>query len=200
MALFASGLCVIKQNEDRPGRASPSQDKQPQLTRSKTMNLKIKIITVIALCAFAPLSVWADEHPDRDNKNYQLVSFTESFTSFDGTKGSLDGNVVLAGKYNDKGTRHEDFTIIGANKDGTEVYITVTGTITTSQGTMSLKATGTIHFTSAEFAYVEGPESIIGGTGAYANARGKGSFVTTQDGAGDPYQIVGTFEALMSNK
>jgi hypothetical protein len=158
----------------------------------------IKTIAVIALCAFAPLSIWADEHPDRDNKDYQLVSFTESFTSFDGTKGSLDGHVVLAGKYNDQGTRHEDFTVIGANKDGSEVYLTVTGTITTSQGTMLLKANGTIHFTSDRFAYVEGPESIVGGTGAYANARGKGSFVTTQDGEGAPYQIVGTFEARMN--
>jgi uncharacterized protein with beta-barrel porin domain len=164
------------------------------------MKLMIKTIAVIALCAFAPLSTWADEHPDRDNKNYQLVSFTESFSSFDGTKGSLDGSVVLTGKYNDKGTRHEDFTIIGANKDGSEVYLTVTGTITTSQGTMLMKATGTIHFTSGDFAYVEGPESIIGGTGAYADARGKGSFVTTQDQGGAPYQIVGTFEAQMSNK
>lgn len=164
------------------------------------MNLINKIIAVIALGALAPLSVRADEHPDRDNKNYQLVSFTEAFTSFDGTtKGSLDGNVVLTGKYNDKGTRHEDFTIIGANKDGSEVYLVVTGTITTSKGTMLMKATGTIHFTSGDFAYVEGPESIIGGTGAYANARGKGSFVTTQDGAGAPYQVVGTVEMLMSN-
>jgi len=160
----------------------------------------IKTIAVIALCAFAPLSTWADEHPDRDNKDYQLVSFAESFSSFDPNtgKGSLDGHVVLAGKYNDQGTRHEDFTIVGQNKDGSEVYLTVTGTITTSKGTMSLKATGTIHFTSGEFAYVEGPESIVGGTGDYANARGKGSFVTTQDQGGAPYQIVGTFEAKMN--
>lgn len=164
------------------------------------MKLIIKTIAVIALCAFAPLSIWADEHPDRDHKDYQLVSFTESFSSFDGTKGSLDGNVVLAGKYNDKGTRHEDFTVVGANKDGSEVYLTVTGTITTSKGTMLMKATGTIHFTSGDFSYVEGPESIVGGTGAYANARGKGSFVASQDGEGAPYQIVGTFEAHMSDK
>jgi hypothetical protein len=164
------------------------------------MKLFLTTIATLALCAFAPLPLLADEHPNRDDKNYQLVSFTEYFTAFDGTRGSLDGNVVLAGKYNDKGTRHEDFTVTGANKDGSEVYIAITGTITTSQGTMELKATGTIHFTSGEFAYVEGPESITGGTGAYANVRGKGSFVTTQDGAGDPYQIVGTFEAKMSNQ
>lgn len=167
------------------------------------MKTMIKAVIALALCALAPLSVMADEHPDRDNKNYQLVSFNESITTFDGKagKGSLDGAVVLAGKYNDKGTRHEDFTVVGANKDGTEAYLTITGTIRASQGTMTLTATGTLHFTSDGFYYVEGPESIVGGTGAYANARGKGSFVATQDNttAGPP-QVVGTFEALMSNK
>ena len=166
------------------------------------MKLFIKTIATCALCAFAPLPLLADEHPDRDNKSYQLVSFNERITGFDQAtgKGSLDGDVVLAGKYNDKGTRHEDFTVVGANKDGTEAYITVTGTITASQGTMTLTATGTIHFVSDAYYYVEGPESIVGGTGAYANARGKGSFVTTQDNTVGPPQAVGTFEALMSNK
>lgn len=147
----------------------------------------IKAIIALALGVIAALPLKAGAADE-----FLLVSFTESFTSFDGMKGSLDGNVVLAGKYNDKGTRHEDFVVTGANKDGSLVTIAVTGKITTSKGTISLKATGTIHFTSNEFAYVEGPESITGGTGAYANATGKGSFITTQDQAGDPYQIVGT--------
>jgi hypothetical protein len=155
------------------------------------MKTMIKAVIAVALCAIAPLPLKAQANSASD---YQVVSFTEHFTSFDGAKGSLDGTVVLAGKYNDKGTRHEDFTVIGANKDGSEVYITVTGTITASAGTMSLIATGTIHFVSDEFAYVEGAESITGGTGAYADASGKGSFVASQDGAGDPFQIVGTFK------
>jgi phage gp45-like len=150
------------------------------------MKTMMKAVIAFALCAVAPLSLKADN--DR-----LVVSFTEHFTSFDGTKGSLDGNVVLAGKYNDKGTRHEDFTVIGSNKDGSEVYLTVTGTITASQGTISLHASGTIHFVSKTIAFVEGPESITGGTGAYAKATGKGSFTASQDMAGDPYQIVGTF-------
>lgn len=154
------------------------------------MNTMIKAVMAVAFCAIALLPLKAANSAGND---YQLVSFTEYFTGFDGTKGSLDGNVVLAGKYNDRGTRHEDFTVIGANKDGSEVYLTVTGTIKTPAGTMSLAATGTIHFVSDEFAYVEGTESITGGTGAYANASGKGSFIASQDGAGNPYQIVGTF-------
>jgi hypothetical protein len=166
------------------------------------MKTTIKAVIALALCAVAPLPLRADEHPDRDNKNYQLVSFNEAITSFDGSsKGSLDGAVVLAGKYNDKGTRHEDFTVVGANKDGSQVYITATGTITAAQGTMRLMASGTIHFSpDGAFAYVEGPESIVGGTGAYANARGKGTFVATQDNTVGPPAVVGTFEALMSNQ
>ncbi|MDQ6809613.1 MAG: hypothetical protein M3Z64_09360 [Verrucomicrobiota bacterium] len=164
------------------------------------MKTSIQAVIALALCAVAPLPSRADERPNRDNKNYQVVSFDEQITSFDGKKGSLDGNVVLAGKYNDKGTRHEDFTVVGANKDGSEAYITITGTITASQGTMTLTAIGTIHFTSQGFYYVEGPESIVGGTGAYANSRGKGSFIATQDNTAAPApRVVGTFEALMSN-
>jgi hypothetical protein len=165
------------------------------------MKTTIKAVIAVALYAVAPLAVRADDHPNRDNKNYQAVGFDEQITSFDGKKGSLDGNIVLEGKYNDKGTRHEDFIVVGANKDGTEAYITITGTITASQGTMTLTAIGTIHFTSQGFYYVEGPESIVGGTGAYANARGKGNFIATQDnnGGSAPPHVVGTFEALMSN-
>ncbi|MFN2476119.1 MAG: hypothetical protein ABR526_07260 [Chthoniobacterales bacterium] len=145
-----------------------------------------KAVLAIALCAVAPLSLKADS--DR-----LVVSFTEHFGAFDGTKGSLDGDVTLAGKYNDKGTRHEDFVVTGANKDGSEVYLNVTGTIKATQGTISLQGSGTIHFKTDKLAYVEGPESIIGGTGAYAVASGKGSFIASQDMAGSPEQVVGTF-------
>jgi hypothetical protein len=157
------------------------------------MKTMIKEVIALLLCLVAPWPLSAAGNDDASNDR-QLVSFTEYFTGFDGTKGSLDGLVVLAGKYNDRGTRHEDFTVVGANADGSEVYITVTGKITTSQGTMSLAANGTIHFVSDEFAYIEGSESITGGTGAYANANGKGSFVASQDGDGNPYQVVGTFK------
>ena len=156
------------------------------------MKTTINQVIALVLCLVAPLPLKADK---KDFSNdHQLVSFTEYFTGFDGTKGSLDGNVVLAGKYNDSGVRHEDFTVVGANADGSEVYITVTGKITTSLGTMSLAANGTIHFVSGEFAFVEGSESITGGTGAYEKASGKGSFIASQDGAGNPYQVVGTFK------
>lgn len=150
------------------------------------------IATVLAVMSYGLAVTTASAQMNSANQR-EIVSFTEHFTSFDGTKGSLDGKVFLAGQYNDTGTRHEDFTVIGQNQDGSEVFITITGKITASQGTMSLIATGTIHFTSGKIAYVEGPETITGGTGAYANARGKGSFVCTQDSAGNPDQIVGTF-------
>lgn len=156
--------------------------------------MQTRIVTLIAfvLCAAAGSS--ANAQSTSAGNDRLVVSFTEHFTAFDGTKGSLEGPVTIAGQYNDKGSRHEDFTVIGQNQDGSEVYITITGTIKASQGTISLQASGTIHFVSKQIAYVEGPEAITGGTGAYANARGKGSFIASQDMAGKPDQIVGTFK------
>lgn len=156
------------------------------------MKTIIKTAVAVTLCALAASTVKGQTTSGSSDR--QVVSFVEHFTSFDGAKGSLEGDVVLAGTYNDKGTRHEDFVVTGANKDGSEVYISITGTITASQGTLSLLACGTIHFVSGQIAYVEGSESITGGTGAYVDARGKGSFIASQDMAGDPNQIVGTFK------
>ncbi len=150
---------------------------------------------VLALAAvIIPTSVRADDRSDRDSRQFEVVSFVEHFSSFDGTNGTLDGDVVLAGKFNDRGTRHEQFTVVGANNDGSEVYIIGSGVITAAKGTITMRFTGTIHFTSADIAYVEGPESVTGGTGAYANARGRGSFIATQDSANPVNQLVGTVE------
>ena len=63
---------------------------------------------------------------------------------------------------------------------------------------MTTRFTGTIYFDLATFdttnlAYIEGTESITGGTGAYAHAKGNGTFEATIDyvtGAG-----IGVFEA-----
>ncbi|MGI9086528.1 MAG: hypothetical protein ACR2HH_02115 [Chthoniobacterales bacterium] len=162
---------------------------------------RITAVAAIVLGALAviPVSLRADERPNRDSKSYQVISFDERITSFNGTNGTLDGNVVLAGKFNDKGTRHEQFKVISASNDGSTAVIDGTGTITTAGGTIDLRFTGTIHFVSAGFYYVEGPEIITGGAGAFAAARGKGSFVATQDNTDGAPHVVGTLELKMQS-
>ncbi len=162
---------------------------------------RITAVAAIMLGALAviPVSLRADERPNRDSKSYQVVSFDERITSFDGMNGTLAGDVVLAGKFNDKGTRQEQFKVISASNDGSTAVIEGTGTITTAHGMINLRFTGTIHFVSKGFYYVEGPEIITGGTGAFATARGKGSFVATQDNTNGAPRVVGTLELKMEN-
>lgn len=132
-----------------------------------------------------------------NNSNHEkpfLMSFNESFTS----QTTLDGDVTMTGAISERGTRHEDFAVIHVNPDGSQVVVAGTSTITTASGTVTTRFTGTIYFDLATFdttqlAYIEGIESITGGTGPYANARGHGTFEATIDyvtGAG-----IGVFEA-----
>src|SRR6266404_6928702 len=69
-----------------------------------------------------------------------LMSFNETLDS----NTTLDGNVILTGAISDRGTRHEDFSVVSANKDGSQVVISGTSTITTANGTITTKWTGTI--------------------------------------------------------
>ena len=145
---------------------------------------------VFACCASFTLA--ADAPPAAKDL---LMSFNESFTS----NSTLDGNVTLTGAISERGTRHEDFSVVSVNADGSQVVVSGTSVITTASGTISTKFTGTIYFDNATFgstllAYVEGTESITGGTGAYAGVTGKpGTFEATIDyitGSG-----IGVFEA-----
>ncbi|MGZ5537240.1 MAG: hypothetical protein ACXWHF_08475 [Chthoniobacterales bacterium] len=134
-----------------------------------------------------------DEGHGKDSRE-MIMSFNEFLTS----NSTLDGNITLTGALGDRGTRHEDFTVTGTNKDGSEVYLEGTSTITTGNGTIKTKFSGTIYFNNATFnntllAYVEGSESITGGTGAYAGASGKGTFEATLDYTNN--NVVGVFEA-----
>jgi hypothetical protein len=124
-----------------------------------------------------------------------LMSFNETLDS----SSTLDGNIILTGAINDRGTRHEDFSVVSVNNDGSQVVVSGTSSITTAHGTISTKWTGTIYFDNATFgstllAYIEGTESVTGGTGAYAGVTGKpGTFEATLDYATGG--VVGVFEA-----
>ena len=112
---------------------------------------------------------------------------------------TLDGNVTLTGAISERGTRHEDFSVVSANSDFSQVVVSGTSTITTASGTITTKFTGTIYFDNATFgsthlAYIEGTESVTGGTGAYAGVAGKpGTFEATLDYVTG--NVVGVFEA-----
>lgn len=156
-------------------------------------NLKSSIAAaflVFACCA--SLTLAADAPPAAKDL---LMSFNEKLTS----NSTLDGNVTLTGAISERGTRHEDFSVVSVNADGSQVVVSGTSTITTVSGTISTKFTGTIYFDNATFgsthlAYIEGTESVTGGTGAYAGVAGKpGTFEATLDYATGV--VVGVFEA-----
>lgn len=150
---------------------------------------------VLACCASFTVSAQAGSEKDAI-----LMSFNEYLTS----NSTLDGNVTLTGAISERGTRHEDFTVVSVNKDGSQVVVSGTSTITTSSGTITTKFTGTIYFDNATFnstllAYIEGTESVTGGTGAYAGVVGKpGTFEATLDYTNG--NVVGVFEAKVHAK
>jgi hypothetical protein len=150
---------------------------------------------VLACCASFSVSALAD-----NDKDDLLMSFNETLDS----NTTLDGNVTLTGAISDRGTRHEDFSVVSANKDGSQVVVSGTSTITTAHGTITTKWTGTIYFDNATFnstllAYIEGTESVTGGTGVYAGVVGKpGTFEATLDYTNG--NVVGVFEAKVHFK
>jgi len=129
-----------------------------------------------------------------------LMSFNEYLDS----SSTLDGNVTLTGAISERGTRHEDFSVVSANSDFSQVVVSGTSTITTASGTITTKWTGTIYRDNATIgstllAYIEGTESVTGGTGAYAGVTGKpGTFEATLDYSNG--NVLGVFEAKVQLK
>jgi hypothetical protein len=156
----------------------------PFITRTRL--LAVLTITCLSL-GFTGAQAGDDRHPDNDNGNNQekslLMSFNETFTS----NTTLDGSVTLTGAISVRGTRHEDFHVVHVNHDGSQVVVSGTSTITAVGGTITTQFVGTIYFDNATFpvtqlAYVEGVESVTGGTGAYAGVTGRpGTFEATID-------------------
>jgi hypothetical protein len=155
-------------------------------------NLTSSIATAFLVIACSCISVAAATPPAAKDI---LMSFNETLDS----PSTLDGNVTLTGAISERGTRHEDFSVVSANNDGSQVVVSGTSTITTASGTITTKWTGTIYFDNATFgstllAYIEGTESVIGGTGAYAGITGKpGTFEATLDYTNG--NVLGVFEA-----
>jgi hypothetical protein len=161
----------------------------------KTSTTKITAAAILLTCLLFSAATISAADPKPDTPRFLLVSFQENLTSFDGTNGTLAGKATFAGAFNDRCTRQENFHVVSADKDGNP-NIAGTSTFTGMNGdTLTTSFTGTIYFSAdPAISYVEGVESITGGTGIYAGARGKGTFEATQDFAADP-SIVGVFEA-----
>ena len=163
----------------------------PKLQTSRVARRILAASALIVCFAFTLVSAQADA------EKFLLVSFQENVTSFDGVNGTLDGKATFAGAFNDRCTRHENFHVVSADKDGNPNIVgTSTFTGTNPADTVTTSFTGTIYFSAdPNISYVEGVETITGGTGIYAGARGKGTFEATQDFAGSPSQVVDVFEA-----
>jgi len=151
---------------------------------TRTRLLAVLAITFLSL---GLAGAQADDHS-------LLMSFNETLTS----DSTLDGNITLTGAFSERGTRHEDFAVIHVNHDGSQVDVAGTSTITTASGTMTTQWRGTIYFDNATFdstllAYIEGTESVTGGTGPYAGATGHGTFEATLDYSNGA--VLGVFEA-----
>jgi len=151
---------------------------------TRTRLLAVLAITFLSL---GLAGAQADDHS-------LLMSFNETLTS----DSTLDGNITLTGAFSERGTRHEDFAVIHVNHDGSQVVVAGTSTITTASGTMTTQLRGTIYFDNATFystllAYIEGTESVTGGTGPYAGATGHGTFEATLDYTNGA--VLGVFEA-----
>ena|SRR6202011_1688174 len=155
-------------------------------------NIKRSLLGIMAalfvLVALTTTSTLAGGGKSEDSKEL-IVSFDENFTS----NSTIDGTTTLAGAFSDKGARHEDFT---TSQNGNEVTVTGTVTITTSKGTLISKFTGVIP-AGPTITYIEGVEYISGGTGAYAKAKGNGTFEATIDF--DTGNIVGVAEFSVKN-
>lgn len=152
--------------------------------------------TLLLVTGLALLALPAPAAEDHENSKFVLISFDENFTACaPGEAGPdcIDGTTALAGAFSDKGARHQDNTTVSVSKDGKQVVVTGTVRITGSKGILYTKYTGTIQFDgTTSIAYVEGTESITGGTGVYAGAAGKGTFEATIDF--DTNNIVGVAE------
>jgi hypothetical protein len=164
-------------------------------------NTKIDILRIAAasllLASSALLALpasAADNQPE--NSKFVLISFDENFTNCapgEAGPGCIDGTTTLAGAFSDKGSRHQDNTVVSASKDGKQVVVTGKVRISGSKGILFTKYTGTIQFDgTTNIAYIEGTESITGGTGVYLGAAGKGTFEATIDF--DTGNIVGVAE------
>lgn len=161
-------------------------------------NITTTFITRTRLLAFLTITCFALGLAGAQADDHSLLmSFNEYLCPMENCN-SLDGNITLTGAFSERGTRHEDFAVIHVNNDGSQVVVAGTSTITTASGTMTTQWRGTIYFDNATFdstllAYIEGTESVTGGTGAYAGATGHGSFEATLDYTNG--NVLGVFEA-----
>lgn len=126
-----------------------------------------------------------------------VMSFNETLI----TSTTLAGPVTITGAVSARGTRAQVFVVTGQNSDGSQVYITGTSTILTTDGTMTTSLIGVIHYDIATFpttqlASLEGLEYITAGTGVYAGATGIGAFEGTLDYVS--HKALGVFKSTLT--
>jgi hypothetical protein len=169
------------------------------MKNTKLQNLGIAVASVLVCFSLGAGAARAgdDRHDDNDKDGkFLLISFDENFTA---CPGCIDGTTTLAGAFSDKGPRHQDNTVVSASSDGKQVVVTGTVRISGSKGMLTTQYTGTIQFDgTTNIAYIEGTEYITGGTGAYAKAKGNGTFEATIDF--DTGNIVGVAELNVKAK
>ena len=115
----------------------------------------VAALFVSAGLASSTASAPADARNVRESE--LVVSFDEAFTG----DSTIDGETTLAGAYNDKGSRHQDFTV---RQSGNIVQVSGTITITTSHGTLISEFAGQLSATNNP-TFIEGVETLTGGPG-----------------------------------
>jgi len=168
------------------------------MKNTRLQNLRIAVASVLVCLSLGAGAALAgdDRHDDNDKDGkFLLISFDENFTG----PSTIDGTTALAGAFSDKGPRHQDNTVVSVSSDGKKVVVTGTVRISGSKGMLTTQYTGTIQFDgTTNIAYIEGTEYITGGTGAYAKAKGNGTFEATIDF--DTGNIVGVAELNVKTK
>ena len=122
------------------------------MKNTKLQNLGIAVASVLVCFSLGAGAARAgdDRHDDNDKDGkFLLISFQENVTSFDGVNGTLDGKATFAGAFNDRCTRHENFHVVSADKNGNP-NIAGTSTFFGTNGTLTTSFTGTIYFSIAK--------------------------------------------------
>jgi hypothetical protein len=178
------------------------------MKNTRLKNLRIAVASVIICFSLGAGAAQAgdDRNSNSDKRSddgkFLLISFDENFSACPTcgpSQSTIDGTTTLAGAFSDKGPRHQDNTVVSVSSDGKQVVVTGTVRISGSKGMLTTQYTGTIQFDgTTNIAYIEGTEYITGGTGAYAKAKGNGTFEATIDF--DTNNIVGVAELNVKAK
>jgi hypothetical protein len=143
--------------------------------------VKRRLIIGFALAALTAgsLAVPLAASGDRHERERLAIGIRVDFT--DATHAS--GTFVACCAVNDSGTATADVTSFVPKQNGNEARFEATETLVGSQGTFTLALRGTTGPLTSPRHIARGRWSVTGGTGAYADLRGNGSFTAVTDTA-----------------